>query len=106
MSRLRPECGSSNKQPIYGGNRIAILRDVYKSVARRRSLAFGVLDDDDAGKHCAMGCFWEDNIACPIPENIVDEVAAINDSVPADATPKQRWDTVMNWLRIQLGQQV
>ena len=112
MSKMRPEAGNANSLGPYVNpskvgadriDRIGALYAIYKSVARRRSLAFGALDDDEAGKHCAIGCFWEDNKYTPLPTVIVDEVAAVNDAVPADAKPKERWAIMMQWLRSQLG---
>jgi len=34
---------------------------------------------------------------------LVDEVAAVNDSLPASATPKQRWKKVNEWLRSKIA---
>ena len=71
---------------------------IYKSVARRRSLAYGTLHDD-SGKHCAIGCFWADHPGAVLYADLIDEVAAVNDSLPAGKSPKQRWKYVMRWLR-------
>jgi len=30
---------------------------------------------------------------------LIDEVATVNDSLPKNATPKERWKKVMSWLR-------
>lgn len=82
MSELRSECRSSSKPKTFGDNEA--IRHIYDAVRKRRSLGFGKLDTDD-GKHCAMGCFWEDNPGTVIGTKLVDEIAAVNDSVPPDA---------------------
>jgi hypothetical protein len=35
--------------------------------------------------------------------SLVDEVAAVNDSIPPSATPQERWKTVTGWLRWKLN---
>ena len=97
MSKLRPECrdaGDRAKSLPYD----TTLFLIYSSVVRRRSLIFGRLDDDHGG-HCAMGCFWDDNPHLSVDNSIVDEVSAVNDSIPASESPKKRWQTVSRWLR-------
>ena len=98
MSIYRPECGTSNKPAISDETALFMIRD---SVARRRSLIFGRLHDAD-GRHCALGCFWHDNPKVILHTTLVDEVAAVNDSVPKSATPQARWKKVNSWLRWKL----
>ena len=96
MSELRPECKTS-----YGGKSIPYDTALYlirDSVARRRSLIFGKLNDGKGG-HCAIGSFWQDNPGTILTSALVDEVAAVNDSVPPSATPHERWKKVNSWLR-------
>jgi len=71
---------------------------VRDAVERRRELIYGKLSDD-LGGHCAMGAFWEDNPRLVVNGSLVDEVAAVNDSLPRSATPKERWALVRSWLR-------
>lgn len=95
MSKLRPECSNSTAKAL---PRHTLIWMISKSVFRRRSLIHGRLDDAD-GKHCAMGCFWEDNPALSVPTDLVDEIAAVNDSIPRSASPQKRWKEVTSWLR-------
>lgn len=100
MSTLRPECGTAkvaNSVPY--DTMLFLLRD---SVAKRRELIHGRLDDG-RGNHCAMGAFWEDNPQITVPSKIVDEVAAVNDSLGAGATAKERWKKVNSWLRFKIA---
>lgn len=100
MSTLRPECKDSVKPITYG--RDYALRKIYDAVRKRRSLAYGKLHAAD-GKHCAMGCFWEDHFGAVLDASLVEEVASVNDSVPPTATPKERRKHVLRWLEHKLG---
>jgi len=75
---------------------------IRNSVARRRSLIHGRLHDD-RGRHCAIGAFWTDNPHTSLNSSLIDEVAAVNDSIPPTATPHQRWKKVNEWLRFKLA---
>lgn len=98
MSKLRPECSSSKKPALPDDTAIYLIRD---SVAKRRSLAFGQLRNN---KHsCAMGAFWDDNPNAIVNTALVDEVAAVNDSIPKTATPHERWKKVNSWLRWKIA---
>ena len=95
MSVLRPECHT------YHGPRKALPRDtslflIRDSVARRKSLLHGRLHYGT--RHCAIGCFFHDNPDAILPSDLIDEVAAVNDSMPY-ANAKQRWKKVNEWLR-------
>jgi hypothetical protein len=98
MGRLRPECGKSDKPALSNDTALFLIRD---SVAKRRSLIHGQLHDGK-GHHCAMGAFWTDNPKAVVHTSLVDEVAAVNDSIPPTATPKERWKKVNSWLRWKL----
>ena len=95
MSKLRPECGSSFGVAVPDDTALFLIRD---AVARRRSLIYGQLDDN-RGRHCALGAFWADNPGTTLHTELVDEVAAVNDSVPPTALPRERWKKVNEWLR-------
>jgi hypothetical protein len=96
MSTLRPECGlAKDGRAIPNDTALFLIRD---SVERRRGLIYGRLDDEN-GEHCAIGAFWADNPKAVLYSSLVDEVAAVNDSVPESATPQERWKKVRNWLR-------
>lgn len=95
-SRLRPECKSSpGSVALPDDTALFLIRD---AVARRRSLIHGRLHDG-RGHHCALGSFWEDNPGHALNTALIEEVAAVNDSVPPSATPKERWKKVNEWLR-------
>jgi len=99
MSLLRPECGTSTKAAISDDTALFLIRN---SVLRRRELIFGRLHDG-RGNHCAIGAFWEDNPKVALNATLIDEVAAVNDSVPETCTPKERWKKVNSWLRFKIS---
>lgn len=101
MSRLRPECGtaSDNSRTLPRDTTLFLIRD---AVAHRRSLIYGRLRDGKGGT-CAMGAFWADNPGVTVPSDLVDEVAAVNDSVPKNALPSVRWRKVNEWLRFKIA---
>jgi hypothetical protein len=100
MSKLRPECGSAEPgSAIPDDTALFLIRD---SVARRRSLIYGRLHDG-RGRSCAIGAFWEDNPRTALKSSLIDEVAAVNDSIPASATPHERWKKVNSWLRFKVA---
>jgi hypothetical protein len=98
MSKLRPECvtaDSGDPSALSDETALFLIRD---SVARRRKLIYGRLHDG-VGNHCALGSFWSDNPRAVLHSSLIDEVAAVNDSVPPSATPQERWKKVNSWLR-------
>ena len=95
MTKLRPGCSDSSRPALPDDTAYFLIRD---AVARRRRLIYGRLDDGKGG-HCAIGSFWEDNPGLALHAALVDEVAAVNDSIPESASPKERWKKVMSWLR-------
>jgi len=95
MSNLRPECSNTHESAIPNDTALFLIRD---AVARRRSLIYGRLHDH-RGRHCALGAFWTDNPNTTLNTELVDEVAAVNDSVPQTALPSKRWKKVNEWLR-------
>lgn len=100
MSVLRPECRNyrGEKSALPDETALFLIRD---SVAKRRGLIYGRLHDGKGG-HCAMGAFWQDNAGAVVRSSLIDEVAAVNDSVPKNATPHERWKKVNSWLRLKL----
>lgn len=99
MSVLRPECSTTKGASLPSDTALFLIRN---SVAKRRSLIHGRLDDGRGG-HCAMGAFWADNPKAIINSSLVDEVAAVNDSIPPTATPHERWKKVNSWLRFKIA---
>jgi hypothetical protein len=102
MSKLRPECinAGSDASPVLPYDTALFL--IRESVARRRSLIWGRLHNP-SGEHCAIGAFWADNPHAVLNSSLIDEVAAVNDSVPPSATPHERWKKVNSWLRFKIS---
>ena len=96
MSRLRSECVTSfGNKALPDDTALFLIRD---AVARRRSLIHGRLHGPN-NSHCAIGAFWADNPGMTLHTSLIDEVAAVNDSVPTSATTTERWKKVNEWLR-------
>jgi len=99
-TKLRAKgCRDSNEAAMPDDTALFLIRE---SVAKRRELIFGALDDG-YGNHCAIGAFWEDHPGTTLNSSLIDEVAAVNDSVPPTATPRQRWRKVNSWLRFKMA---
>lgn len=99
MSKLRPECGSAAPgSALPDDTALFMIRD---AVARRKGLIHGRLDGPK-DSHCAIGAFWADNPKTALKSSLIDEVAAVNDSVPPTATPQERWKKVNEWLRFKI----
>lgn len=94
MSKLRPETKTCyGRDSLPNDTALFLIRD---AVARRRTLIHGQLHKGN--RHCAIGAFWTDNPDTVLKSSLIDEVAAVNDSVP-NATQQQRWKKVNEWLR-------
>jgi hypothetical protein len=98
MSRLRPELVNGRGEAMPNETALYLICD---SVAKRRSLIHGHLDDNN-GKHCALGCFWADHPQAVLNDSLINEVAIVNDSLPKSTSPKVRWKKVHSWLRWRL----
>lgn len=98
MSKLRPECGTTNQPAVPYDTALYLIRD---AIARRKILIHGRLHDGK-GNHCAIGAFWEDNPRAALHSSLIDEVATVNDSIPPTATPQERWKKVNSWIRWKL----
>jgi len=96
MSKFRSECKTSYSGTALPDDTAIFL--IRNAVMRRKALIYGQLHGGQ-GKHCALGCFWADNPNATLNTSLVDEVAAVNDSVPPQATQKERWKKVNGWLR-------
>lgn len=71
-------------------------RLIRKAVARRRSLAYGKLEDGE--KYCALGAYFTDNPSTSITQEVALTVARINDSVGKKSSPATRRKKVLDWL--------
>ena len=98
-SKLRPETCNSTHPAIPDDTALYLIR---ASVAQRKELIYGKLHDYKGG-HCALGCFWYDNPGATLHTALIDEVAAVNDSIPPSASAKERWRKVNSWLRWKLN---
>ncbi len=97
-SKLRNTIACSNKPAPSYGDALYMIRD---SVRRRDRLIHGRLHDGK-GAHCAIGSFFTDNPKLALNTDLIDEVAAYNDSIPAHASPKERRRKVLAWLNFKL----
>lgn len=101
MSKLRPELVDSTR-PLYVPPRDTALLLIHNAVKDRDAgLIHGHLHQK--GESCAIGCYFDAHRDYSLPSALIDEVAAINDSVPR-YTMKQRRAYVLRWLRWKLGQ--
>ncbi len=102
MSRLRP-CLSTTTKPRTADGATAYYI-VYGAVLdHSEGLCHGKLHDREKGLNCAIGSYFVDHPLSVLNETFIDEVAAVNDAVPT-ATPKQRRDYVLRWLKWKLTQ--
>ena len=100
MSRLRPELTTATG-PHFTLKGVEAYLTILKAVEQHpKGLVHGKLHWK--GESCAIGCYFDMNSPC-LPETLVDEVAAINDSVPTYSMQKRR-TYVMQWLRWKLRQ--
>lgn len=77
---------------------------VYNAVKAAPGLLHGELDGRTAdGEHCAIGWYFALPSHISLPTDFIDEVATMNDSVPA-ATPRQRRMMMLRWLRWKLAE--
>lgn len=97
MSELRPELSRGSTQPCMTNGTAYLM--ILTSVERQRGLVHGHLHWQ--GAHCAIGSYFHDHDNTSLPETLIDEVAAVNDSVP-QYTPKQRKAFVLRWLKWKL----
>jgi len=102
MSRLRPSLTT-----YYGKDR-TLMEDgtaylmIYNAVRDQPGLIHGRLETPK-GEYCAIGSYFEVNPRTCLPTDMIDEVAAFNDSMPK-LTMIQRKRAVMRWLAWKLKQ--
>lgn len=90
--------GSDSPCPDGGTAYLMILN----AVEQQDGLYHGKLDGP-RGEHCAIGSFFAVNKKTALPSKLVDEVAMVNDSMPA-CNGKQRKRKVLQWLRWRLAE--
>lgn len=100
MSKLRPTLkDAAASTPTMCGGTAYLL--IYRAVQDADGLIHGHLHDRQ-GRHCAIGCYFERHAQTALPYSLIDEVAAVNDSLP-HASVQQRKREVVRWLRWQLA---
>ena len=101
MSDIRPTLVDGRGPCLTNGS--AYLA-VYNAVKAAPGLLHGHLDGRRAdGEHCAIGWYFALPSHICLPNAFIDEVAVMNDSVPA-ASPRQRRLMMLRWLRWKLAQ--
>lgn len=100
-SRLRPETSDAKPGTYAPTNGTAYLM-IYNAVKSQDGLFHGKLDGP-RGEHCAIGSYFHVNPRTALAHALIDEVAAVNDSLP-NGTARQRKANVMRWLKWKLAQ--
>lgn len=100
MSRLRPELKGNPKGYPSMSNGTAYMM-IYSAVQSKPGLVHGRLETN--GDFCAIGSYFDINDKTALPSALIDEVAAVNDSVP-HLSMRQRKVHVARWLRWKLAQ--
>jgi hypothetical protein len=75
---------------------------IFTAVQQQQGLIHGRLRDS-TGASCAIGSYFNMNHQTSLPNALIDEVAAVNDSVPQYSRAKRRHH-VLRWLRWKLAQ--
>lgn len=99
MSELRPTLTTGSNKPCMSNGTAYLM--IYSAVQQRPGLIHGKLKA--AGEYCAIGSYFEVNGQTCLPSSLIDEVAAVNDSVP-HLSNKARKAHVARWLRWKLQQ--
>ena len=100
MSLLRPSLPDADAKTPCMTNGTAYLM-IYRAVLAQPGLVHGRLHAH--GEHCAIGSYFNINQHTALPATLIDEVAAVNDSVP-NMSNRQRRLHVSRWLRWKLTQ--
>jgi hypothetical protein len=97
MSKLRPTLNSGSAKPCMTNGTAYLM--ILNAVEQAPGLIHGKLRDGQ--NYCAIGHYFERNDTTSLPESLIDEVAAVNDSMP-NLTMRQRKVRVARWLRWKL----
>lgn len=98
MSKLRPELGDNEKRYPCMSNGTAYMM-ILSAVKHEHGLVHGKLHAN--GEHCAIGSYFTTNNHTALPSALIDEVAAVNDSVP-HLSKRARKLHIAKWLRWKL----
>lgn len=99
MSKLRPTLVSGDGSSPCMRNGTAYLM-ILNAVETRKGLIHGELEA--RGEYCSIGSYFHINKGTSLPTALVDEVAAVNDSMPT-LTPPQRKKRMIQWLKWKLA---
>lgn len=99
MSKLRPTLRDAAPDTPCMRNGTAYLM-ILNAVESRKGLIHGALEI--RGEVCAIGGYFDVNGKTCLPSDLIDEVAAVNDSMPT-LTPIQRRKKMMQWLKWKLA---
>lgn len=97
-SNLRPETCTTTSPALRGGTAYFA---IYNAVKAQPGLIAGKLDGP-YGEHCAIGSYFALDKHLALPSDLIDEVAAVNDSM-RNETPLARKRGVLRWLRWKLS---
>ncbi len=97
-SELRPELTSGSDRTCVRGGTAYLM--ILTAVEQQQGLIAGKLHGH--GAHCAIGSFFDINRKATVPWEIVNEVAAVNDSVPHFTEPARKRH-VARWLKWKLA---
>jgi hypothetical protein len=100
MSKLRPTLVDARPGTPCMRNGTAYLM-ILNAVEQQRGLIHGQLETPK-GEYCAIGSYFHVNKRTCLPDALIDEVAAVNDSMPT-LTCIQRKKRMMQWLRWKLA---
>lgn len=99
MSKLRPTLVTADPDKPCARNGTAYFM-ILNAVEEQRGLIHGELQRQ--GAYCAIGSYFHVNHHMCLPDTLIDEVAAVNDSMPT-LTPVQRRDKMIRWLKWRLA---
>ena len=100
MSKLRPTLGEAKPGTPCMRNGTAYLM-ILNAIEHQPGLIYGQLETPK-GEYCAIGSYFHDNGNTALPDDLIEEVAAVNDSMP-HLTPAQRKKRMMQWLKWKLA---
>jgi hypothetical protein len=99
MSKLRPTLRDATPGTPCMHNGTAY-QMILNAVEQQKGLIHGKLEVQ--GTYCAIGSYFHVNTKTALPDALIDEVAAVNDSMP-QLTPVQRKKRMMQWLKWKLA---
>ena len=99
MSSLRPTLKDADPRTPCMSNGTAYLM-ILNAVQTQPGLLHGKLETSK-GEYCAIGSYFHVNKGTCLPDTLINEVAAVNDSVPT-LSPRRRKLHMLRWLRWKL----